>query len=567
MRFPILLLLLVAITYAQLCVSQAGRLYLASGALYSIEWNNATAISGPQGVEAALEGAGWALLVPQSGGAYEAPGVVASSCINPQAVLNYAKIYNTPWGPAAPVGLAYYGVAERDGDYYPEPYLGSEVAGCFRLLNFTAVSLSPLGPTAGYSIQLNAYVKSNGHIYWAQELVRYSPSGFELLINLWNMTSSVSTLRGVRGLGSLAFYGEDLYYYYLAPLPNLTAGCMEIRASGDSLEFLLNGTLMDKVVLPEAGLQIAAEPSLNGRGLPMDLELVLGGYGGVADVALVERGSLELKLYVAVGTSLVPPPSVWSIGASTREIAIAAASPRGAEALVDKGEPQLSQLWAQPLCVYYLNGTRYCGRTEYLVSLALPNGSRLLWAPRGANLTFHLPTIRQGGLELRPEASELNLTVEGPLRLRPEYEAYFKVYVDALGSAVELWLPNGSRLTASQFYRAIGGVAYEPLYFAGGGREIAVAHPLNLTVVYTAVYRGRADDLLGLPSPLSVAVLQCGNSTTYSLAGLDGEYNATYPRVVEVCSAHLFSIPISLYLSPLALLLFTRKLFRRRNVY
>lgn len=561
MRALAFLLLLVALAYAQLCATYAGS-FLPKG-VYYVEWREPTVLYANGSVVVYLPGEGngviWA-----SGPANSSSPVRAISCVGLELLAARLKPADTPWGPAAPLGLAYYGLGFYNGVLLPLPYEGEAVKGCFELKGFSAVSRSPLGDAAAYSIQLNAYVEASG-LYWVQALIRYREGAFEFLDNVWNMTTSVSALRGIEGRGYVGRLGPDEYYYYLTQMPRLQSACLEIRVDGNVVEFLVNGELLDEVRLPSPG-RIVVLPQVNARGLPIDLELVVGGYGADMYMAEALNGSVLLSLYVWNGTAFSRPPALWSLGLSTKESIVASVSSADGSALVSPGVPEARQLYLEPPCIYFLNGTADCGGLKYLVELELPNGTSYLWAPPG-RLSIELPEIRSADVVYEPTAPA-DLYVRGPARVKPSYKAFYLLFIRTATGVEKVWAAQGTFITASNFTFVKDGVIYagDRLVFDNGSAELLVVEePGNASVLYVAVYNGTARDLLGVPSPLSVAVLQCDDRTAYALAGPLGRYNASIADIAGLCSARVYSPPISLYVL-IPVLLILSKLLRRRKI-
>lgn len=560
MRF-FLLLLAGALAYAQLCMTYSGS-WLGYGIHY-VQWGEPAVLYANGSIVSYLPGRGQGVVI---GAANSSSQLNVTTCFGLELLTSRLKPADTPWGPAAPVGLAYYGFVDLNGEYLPLPYEGNAVRGCFRLNGLYAVSHKPLGPIEAYSIQLNAYVEASG-LYWVQALIRYGDGGFEFLDNVWNMTAPTSTLRGVAGRGAVAYLGRDEYYYYLAQMPRISSACLEIEVAGNAVRFFVNGDLLDEVYLPSPG-RIVVLPQVNARGLPIDLELVVGGYSADAPVASVVNGSASLSLYVWNGTAFAPPPALWSIGISTEERAIASAEAAGDGAVVGPGIPEARQLHLRAPCIYFLNGTALCGGVRYLVELELPNGTSYLWAPPGS-LSIRLPEILAGDVAYRPTAAVLNLTVAGPTRVEPAYQPFYLISVSTPIGVRRLWAARGELIAATDFTFVDGGVAYVGELLSVNGRlagELSVEGPANASVLYVAVYNGTARDLLGLPSPLSIAALRCDGRSAYALAGPLGRYNASVYGVEALCSARLYRLPISPYLLVLAALLIS-KLFRRRKLY
>ncbi|MEZ0248658.1 MAG: thermopsin family protease [Thermoproteus sp.] len=562
MRALFFLVFLALTAYAQ-CISYMGTSF-GGGAVYAV-WTRPAVIYNADGTPVAyLSGSGAAVLMAGSGSYRSSSPLDITLCMNAGLVAERIAVRDTPWGPAAPTGLAYYGFEEAYGFLLPVPYSGDAVMGCFSLENFTAVSYTPLGEVQAYSVQLNAYIEARGGLYWAQALVRYRGGEFEFLDNLWNMTASTSTLRGLGGLGAVASLGPDQYYYYLRPLPNLGSACLEIKASGSRVEFYVNGDLIDAVELPGAA-RVVVLPQFNARGLPVDLELVVGGYGADAPVAKALGGRISLSLYVWNGTAFAEPPALWSVGSSTKESIIAHMDPSG---VLGAGRPSVEQIKGEPPCIYFLNGSALCGGTlRQLVELFLPNGTYFLWA--AGPTTLRLPEIREGLVRYVPAAPLLNFTASRPLALRPQYGVEYLVRLGTPIGVEAIWAKNGTTIRAGDFSFRSGSVAYlgEALLLRGVEfRQMAVEGPLDLSVVYTAIYNGTARDLLGLPSPLSLAVMSCGQRRSFALAGPLGRYEAEMGGVQTLCSARLYRIPISLYVVIPVAVIFP-KLFRKRNIY
>ncbi|MEM3326845.1 MAG: thermopsin family protease, partial [Thermoproteus sp.] len=536
MRTFFLLVLLALFAYAQ-CVTYSGRSF--GGGTAYVVWRQPTVVYNADGSPVAyLPGAGAAVFMAGSGQYTASSPLNITLCSGADLLVGNIAVRNTPWGPAAPSGLAYYGLEEAGGLLLPIPYSGSAAMGCFSLANFSAESYTPLGGIQAYSIQLNAYVEAGGGLYWAQTLVRYREGGFEFLDNLWNMTAFISTLRRVGGLGSIANLGPDQYYYYLRPLPNLTSACLEVKASGSSVEFYVNGDLMDSVELP-GPTRIVVLPQFNARGLPVDLELVIGGYGADAPIAKALGGYLSLSLYVWNGTAFVEPPSLWSVGLSTKEAIVAHVDPSG---VLGVGQPRAEQLKAAEPCVYFLNGSALCGGAmRYLVELYLPNDTYFLWAAGPTSVS--LPEIQESAVRYVPVASRLNFTASRPLDLRPQYRAEYLISLRTPVGIRDIWVERDAAIRAGDFSFAYGPVAYLGEELAANGAlspSIVVESPLNVSVIYTAVYNGTARDVLGLPSPLSIAVLSCGQEEALAVAGPLGRYEAKIDGVQTLCAARTY---------------------------
>ncbi|MDT7868658.1 MAG: thermopsin family protease [Thermoproteus sp.] len=562
MRLILALLLAAPLVYAQLCIAQtSSSLELEGGAAYYVQWRGNAVVYNSSGAPVALlGGSGRGLLAPALGGLYASSTPLdAVSCVHLELLASRLKPKPTAWGPSAPLGVAYYGFADVDGVLYPLPYVGESAKGCFSLGGLAAYSYSPLGRSEAYSIQLNAYVEAGGGLYWVQALVRYRDGAYEFLDNVWNMTGPVSSLAGIAGFGSTAFLGSDEYYFYVEELPPLKAACLEVRTVGRYVYLALNGTPIDRVELPGPA-RIVVEPQVNARGLPIDLELVVGGYGADMPVAEVLNGSAELTLYIWNGTTYAAPPAAWNMGLSTQESAVASAQPSGRSAVVESGAPRPLQLWADLPCIYFLNGTAQCGGERlYLVELKLPNGTSLLWAEPGP-LRLALPSIRSGGALYISAEPAVSLEITGPVVVAPAYRTMYLVNVSTPLGPRALWVPNGTAIGPTDLSFLHDGVLY-----LGEAGEAVVDRPLEIRPEYIAIYNGTARDLFGLPSPLSVASLTCGGRSAYALAGPTGGFSVAVPAT-SLCSARLYAIPISVYVA-LPLLLIFLKSVRRRNLY
>nr|KJR73404.1 MAG: hypothetical protein TU35_06055 [Thermoproteus sp. AZ2] len=111
------------------------------------------------------------------------------------------------------------------------------------------------------------------------------------------------------------------------------------------------------------------------------------------------------------------------------------------------------------------------------------------------------------------------------------------------------------------------GITLEGVRYAPAQRRIVVDAPMNVSLAYIAIYSGRAFDYFGVPAPLSIAVLKCGEAQAVAVAGPLGYFNASLQTNV-VCSAHLYKSPVSPYaVAVAALALYLAKLFRERNLY
>ncbi|MFB6490493.1 MAG: thermopsin family protease [Thermoproteus sp. AZ2] len=434
MRFAPALLLLSALAFAcytaVIPIDGNYTLYL-QGPRYA-EWNGSLLVY-RGGLVAALHGPGSGVL--WGNGTYTLAGkgelglLVCSGFAVPSAE-----------GPG-PLGVVDYGVADLWGAEAFFTQRAEAVVGCFNLTSPLIIGSGPLGAAPAYSIQLNAYVEVGGRLYWAQALVRYFNGSFNFLDNLWNFTGPSSTLYGVVGSGVVAYYGRDMYYYYERGLAPLSSACLTISArsaDGAALAFFyLNNTLMDEVRIPDAGEpRIVVEPEYSPRGLPIDLELVVGGYGSSYPDAKLLGGNISLALYLVSGGVAEPPLAAWSAGASTRERIYASVTPAGRGAVVGAGRPLQAQLYAD-LCVYFLNGTANCGgEKRYLVSLVLPNGTKAFWAAPGANIS--IPIIYAGRIRYIP-MQPISIEVDKPAEITPSYAAQYEVVVRGLGRSWELW--------------------------------------------------------------------------------------------------------------------------------
>ncbi len=563
MRQALLLLLLGALAYAQICATYVGT--QVGAGIYYVEWSKPTVLYANGSVAAYLPGAGRGILWA-SGNASSSSPLNLTACFDLQLLAARLKPGETPWGPAAPMGLAYYGLGYYGGVLLPLPYVGDAVMGCFKLENFSALSYSPLGPAEAYSIQLNAYVEASG-LYWVQALIRYRDGGFEFLDNVWNMTGPTSVLRGIEGRGLVTTLGRDQYYYYLREMPPTSSGCLEIQVVQNAVRFLVDGELLDEVRLPSPG-RIVVAPQVNARGLPIDLELVVGGYGADMPTAKAVNGSAELQLYIWNGTAFTPPPALWSMGLSTSEAVTASVNASNYSAIVEPGYPEARQLYIRPPCIFFLNETAECGGVMYLVTLDLPNGTTYLWARPGRYL-IQLPRIDLGTVIYEPAVASIYVDVRGPLHIAPSYEALYLISARTPAGYLTLWAARGQRIYPSNLSFTIGGVRYvaQRLVINGNLSEGFTAEgPANISALYTAIYRGVARDILGLPDPLSVAVLRCGDKTAAALAGPLGVYDVSISDVETLCSASLYPSPLSPYLLAAAILILP-KLFRRRNIY
>jgi len=213
------------------------------------------------------------------------------------------------------------------------------------------------------SIQLNSVILSNNNYIWSQfaiELVQNNPTDFSLIaiINIWNFTTSNSSVEGISGNGNIVNYnGRTLYYYskYLGdfqiPL-NFTLN-QTIDSSEIYFSITLNHTIVvDQVNINHKGIFIAGGYSPSGY--RNDIELVLGGPGNGTYV-YVNSINATFSLKVLYGNQLTPVPVAYSNSMITGEGVINVSSvpyfPNSLmpEAKLITGNSSISSLW--PLSV------------------------------------------------------------------------------------------------------------------------------------------------------------------------------------------------------------------------
>ncbi|QOJ79145.1 thermopsin family protease [Infirmifilum lucidum] len=477
---------------------------------------------------------GLAIFNPSSSTARVRGAVKATLCGNPAlawALEHSAKLSNTVLGPAAPTGIADFGIALVNGTYtvYSYNFSGARAEVSFSP-DFRAVSYSYPYSTRGFSVQLNLNLKvatkaGSQQVYWVQEVLIASESGVFVNINIWNTTvvsreqvCSLAQLNPYRvsGKGYVRHYsGEqggcagDVYVYAAAQTPFAARVSLEVgvETTGDSVRvsFYRDGSLVDSVIItPSGGVSWAGfvvEPLL-WEWAPLNAELVVAGQSSRYPVAVVESGSVTLKLiYLREGRWAVPV-SAWSVGGNTYERAVAGLQQvGGASVTVGRGEPRVFQAWLflvtirTPLGVFYStsldisryiapvidfgNGTRlveprvyidgkpagsmrvwpgavvevYYTR-QYRVSVYLPTGGVEKWVAQGIEVGSLVPEEIDLGNGTRYKLEGIYFSggkvgrdyrVEGPGEIRGVYRRQFLVSIVALETRTA-WLDEGSGL-------------------------------------------------------------------------------------------------------------------------
>ncbi len=358
---------------------------------------------------------GLAVFNPSGSTARVQGAVRATLCGNPAlawALEHSAKLSSTAVGPAAPTGIADFGIALANGTYiaYSYNFSGARAEVSFSP-DFRAISYNYPYSTSGFSVQLNLNLKvvtkaGLQQVYWVQEVLIASDSGMFVNINIWNTTvistgqaCSLAQLNPYRvsGKGYVRHYSGgqggcagDVYVYAAAQTPFATRVGLEVtaEAAGDSVKvsFYRDGALVDSVsIAPSGGASWAGfvvEPLL-WEWAPLNAELVVAGQSSRYPVAVIESGSATLKLMYLREGRWVAPVSAWSVGGNTYERAVAGLRQVGeASVAVGRGEPRLFQAWFSlvtirtPLGVFYsmsLDISRYIAPV-----IGFGNGTRLV---------------------------------------------------------------------------------------------------------------------------------------------------------------------------------------------
>ncbi|ABL78683.1 thermopsin [Thermofilum pendens] len=302
------------------------------------------------------------------------------------------------------VYVRYYGLPAGLASYPDVAVNTSMVLGFFNVSAASAKSYSSRAAEAdAWSLQLNAVVEvslagGRKQYYWVQNMVggiegtRSYENKTEKAImyqvwnNIWNNTGRLSLLSDERISGCGGVYRDRDEYYYAcvytySPCDLPLAGFLVVRAyasngavhvdfgyvtaqSGDYRPAII--TWYDNVTIrtnpPAVGAGIVATSSyLNGRGLPLNVELVFCGFCCSEHATFSE---LEARLTLAYwrGGGWAPFPNLYSFGVSTNETATNVAV-RYADgfAVVERGALSPAKLAERPrLPALPMTSVRYC---------------------------------------------------------------------------------------------------------------------------------------------------------------------------------------------------------------
>jgi len=488
------------------------------------------------------------------------------------------KIGASPLGNAAPVGIADYGALLMSGQGSFYRIETSSVRGDINLSRDAfAISYFENGTYAfpGFSVQLNAFLllklaDGNEQLYWLQDALDWrNDYGGKLgyLDNVWNSTSSLSTFSaaGISGNGGVYFSGRTAgeQYYAYGKQSALPVGYHELIIAvgkygrGAKVVFYVDGTPYDTVILsPYAQVidaEIVVDPSKkSGYGVPLDVELVLGGYSGDEPIAVFSSGSIQLSLAYNLSGKWASPLSAWSLGAATRERVVASSQSSGIGASrISPGNPSAYELWSGLVLVItpygsflqssgdisqylrtvdlgngtrltdpvaYVNGQKLQGSSaepgsvvvieysvEYRVDISYPLGELVLWVPRLSplsslvNETIEFPNQTRLLLEIAyANGEEVNLTsykVEGPMNLTLVYSREYLISIYSEAVRENVWVREGENPASvlPKFEDLGNGTALvlDSAYFNGSPVDpysFRIASPGNLSAIYSRAY-------------------------------------------------------------------------------
>ncbi|ADN50977.1 thermopsin [Vulcanisaeta distributa] len=493
---------------------------------------------------------------------------------NNAALVNFivmiTKIPSIQW--ANPMGIADYGIMKVGNEYMAYSYKTNEFVGETTIYN--AITQEPNSCLTGsvepgndwFSIQLNTILivnttSGNAQYYWLQDVVRFNSQSdqFQVLDNIWNQTGGSSILNSalINGNGAISTsstaVGNEQYYYdwgieqpqsvslpftiYLVIKVGLNSNGYPWAAFGYSL----NGqttTWYDNVTIKITATSAYMEvsPTKDGRGLPIDAELVIAGPWN-SECTVANSLDSSLSLYFAwpypYDYYLSPIPSMWSFGSDTAEIIYNAhVIPIGYGSVnIVNGFENLAFLntYFIPLIItnpinestitniYTVNSTVILNEPS-MVSI-VPDESRFVFTDYIINSSYTI------------NANPLGLTLQGPTNVYINYTLQYMLTINDVSgllngkggwynsdSVVTLnepeiyYLGNKTRLVFNAYYIYLTGTSFYHVITINT-TNLLINNPYTVIVNWTKQYQVNVSS----PVPIIVSLSGLQNISGYSI--------------------------------------------------
>ncbi|MGC8555772.1 MAG: thermopsin family protease [Conexivisphaera sp.] len=288
---------------------------------------------------------------PLSGGTYYL--VIYNDLSSQDASVTYSAstlpvdVYEYYSSLPAPVGIADYGVLNASGALRPYRIVYEGAIGTATIYSLGAYNPSPPSGISPYgaSLQLNVVMAVNtthgDYAYWLQDVLGFLTNNGTMYIvdNIWNMTSSPSSLSNSTVIGSGAVYTSPAGSYYgyetgafsySLPLNVKLLITVSRSSYGASASFgysVDGGPVVwyDNVTVRSPGVT-SAHLLVDGYDMTpsghfYDSELVFGGEGNGEQTNFTQMKSTLFMEYVLPNGSRVSPPALYGFGSNTAETA------------------------------------------------------------------------------------------------------------------------------------------------------------------------------------------------------------------------------------------------------
>ncbi|MGC9192125.1 MAG: thermopsin family protease, partial [Conexivisphaera sp.] len=288
---------------------------------------------------------------PLSGGTYYL--VIYNDLSSQDASVTYSAstlpvdVYEYYSSLPAPVGIADYGVLNASGALRPYRIVYEGAIGTATIYSLGAYNPSPPSGISPYgaSLQLNVVMAVNtthgDYAYWLQDVLGFLTNNGTMYAssNVWNVTSSPSSLSNSTVIGSGAVYTSPAGTYYgyetgafsySLPLNVKLLITVSRSSYGASASFgysVDGGPVVwyDNVTVRSPGVT-SAHLLVDGyymtpSGHFYDSELVFGGEGNGEQTNFTRMKSTLFMEYVLPNGSRVSPPALYGFGSNTAETA------------------------------------------------------------------------------------------------------------------------------------------------------------------------------------------------------------------------------------------------------
>ncbi|WP_460172710.1 thermopsin [Vulcanisaeta sp. JCM 14467] len=482
---------------------------------------------------------------------------------------------------AFPIGITDYGITFINGSLFAYSYRTNEFIGIATINN--AYTQEPNACPSGsvepgsnwFSVEMNVIMvvkTTSGQVqyYWPQDIFSLNSLSNIAYVwdNIWNFSSYPSMLSNalISGNGAVYTSGKDHYYGYYLPTTHVSlpltvyliikTGLSSSGYPWVAFGYSFNGQSINwydnvTIKVPATAAYMEVSPTLNGRGLPNDAELVITGWRNY-ECTIAKSLNVDLALYFAwpypSDKYLSPIPSMWDFGDDTGETIYDTYSvPIGyGEVEVLNGFEELGFLGRSyfiPLTIIspvsgtatsiYTVGSTVTlsepqtvvltpGETRYaLINYVINN---TLVVPSGViNLTLNGPTSVYVNYTL-----QYILTVEDPSGLLNGLSGWYN-----RGSVVTLSEPsiynlgNETRLVFSGYDIYLFGSLYNVI--TNNTAELPMSYPYTIVVNWTRQYQVNVTS--PVPITLSISSAQNLTGTTVSAwANLGSIVSVLIPR-------------------------------------